>query len=55
MRSYHVGLDEMHRAEMLKNMKKWCPDHKPIWTMLGVAGLAAPAYVIEIEVVAVEE
>ena len=55
MRSYHVGIDEVHRAEMLRNMQKWLPDHKPIWTMVGVAGLAAPHYVVEIEVVALDE
>ena len=32
--------------------KKWMPDHKPIWTAIGVAKLAEEEMRIEIEVVA---
>lgn len=49
---YHVGIDEGHGAAMVKNMKTWCPDHQPLWTMVGVAGLARREYVVEIEVLA---
>lgn len=32
------------------NIKKWCPEHKPVWTQLGVAHLAFPAMHFEIDV-----
>ena len=55
--SYHVGMDDpdrnaMHMQAMRENMEKWCPDHQPLWTMLGVAGLAGGKYDVEIEVIA---
>lgn len=41
-----------HMKAMRKNMEEWCPDHQPLWTMLGVAGLASGKYDVEIEVIA---
>ncbi|GAA6062532.1 hypothetical protein JCM10212_004298, partial [Sporobolomyces blumeae] len=37
---------------LISNLKKHCPDHRPTWTCLGVAGLALPTMHIEIDVVA---
>lgn len=33
-----------------RNMRKWCPDHAPLWTCIGVAGLAEETMHVEIEV-----
>lgn len=35
-----------------RNMRKWCPNHAPIWTCIGVAKLAEASMNVEIEVVA---
>ncbi|KAL8786853.1 MAG: hypothetical protein Q9195_008046 [Heterodermia aff. obscurata] len=51
VRSYHVGLDEEHSGAMVKQMRKWCPEHAPLWTAVGVTGLARGGLVAEIEVV----
>ncbi|KAL8830987.1 MAG: hypothetical protein Q9191_001115 [Dirinaria sp. TL-2023a] len=53
MTSYHVGLDEDHKKEMLRCMKQWMPDHQPLWTMVGVERLAAEAYKVEVAVKAI--
>lgn len=39
-------------ARMKTNFEKWMPDHKPIWTEIGVAKLGAEMMNVEIEVVA---
>jgi enamine deaminase RidA (YjgF/YER057c/UK114 family) len=48
--SYHVGLDEVHVQEMVRCMRVWMPDRKPIWTMVGVQALARKEYLVEVEV-----
>lgn len=56
--SYHVGLqgnEQETLARMVENMKKYMPDHQPIWTCIGVAALAEPEMKVEIEVVAFDE
>lgn len=36
---------------MVRNFKKWCgPDHRPIWTEVGVGSLALETMRVEIEV-----
>lgn len=35
---------------LMANIQKWCPDHKPVWTELGVAHLAFPSMHVEIDV-----
>lgn len=35
---------------MGRSMRKWSPDHAPIWTCLGVAKLAQDNMNVEIEV-----
>jgi non-canonical poly(A) RNA polymerase PAPD5/7 len=51
--SYHVNLDQT-RDEVLRCMlekaKKWCPMHKPTWTLIGVDKLALPTMRVEVEV-----
>ena len=39
---------------MSENFKKWMPNHKVIWTELGVAQLGVPEMKVEIEVVAID-
>ena len=38
---------------MIAQMRKWMPDHAPIWTETGVAALAAPGMRVEIRVTAI--
>lgn len=37
---------------MGKNLAKYFPDHKPIWTAIGVEALGDPEKLVEIEAVA---
>lgn len=37
---------------MVRNFKKWVPDHEPIWTCVGVPRLGEDDMRVEIEVVA---
>ncbi|KAF4983730.1 hypothetical protein FZEAL_946 [Fusarium zealandicum] len=48
--SYHTAITPEVSARMTKNFKKWMPDHKPIWTQIGVSHLGAPGMDVEIEV-----
>jgi enamine deaminase RidA (YjgF/YER057c/UK114 family) len=50
--SYHTVLNDEVSARFTKNFAKWMPNHKPIWTEVGVAKLGAPDMRVEIEVVA---
>lgn len=50
MTTYHVVLNEEVYLRMKKNIDKWLPDHKPIWTCVGVPKLAFPEMRVEIEV-----
>lgn len=50
--TYNVDLDGDIVALLIKNLKKFCPNHKPCWTALGVARLASPEMKVEIDVVA---
>lgn len=50
VRSYHCSLDMGALTAMGRNMRKWCPDHAPIWTCIGVAKLAEGTMNVEIEV-----
>lgn len=52
MNSYHVPLDDETLGIMVREFRKWMPDHSPIWTCVGVARLGEDAMKIEIEVVA---
>jgi enamine deaminase RidA (YjgF/YER057c/UK114 family) len=51
--SYHVdlkGTDKEAKELMVKEMKTWCPNHCPVWTLVGVERLALEAMKVEIEV-----
>lgn len=37
---------------MVKGFRKWMPNHKPLWTVVGVTRLAEDDMRVEIEVVA---
>ena len=37
---------------MTENFRKYMPDHRPIWTEIGVKQLGAPGMRVEVEVVA---
>lgn len=52
MTSYHVAMDREALGAMVRNFKKWMPNHQPIWTCLGVSSLAQDAARVEIDVVA---
>jgi enamine deaminase RidA (YjgF/YER057c/UK114 family) len=47
--SYHVGeIDESVLTVMVDELRKWCPSHQPLWTVLGVERLALPPMKAEI-------
>lgn len=50
--SYHPNLSREALSSMKENLEKWFPDHRPIWTAVGVEKLAFPEMLIEIEAVA---
>lgn len=50
--SYHVPINGESMDAMVRNFKKWMPDHKPLWTCVGVARLGEDDMRVEIEVVA---
>jgi len=50
--SYHVPLTNEALQAMLRNAAKWMPDHKPIWTIVGVTELGEEEMKVEIEVTA---
>ncbi|KAE8339612.1 hypothetical protein BDV24DRAFT_152588 [Aspergillus arachidicola] len=50
--SYHTPLDDEALEAMVRNLKRYVPNHEPIWTVLGVSHLAEEDMRVEIEVVA---
>ena len=50
--SYHVPLEEETLELMSKAIEKWMPNHRPIWTTVGVPNLGLKEMLVEIEVVA---
>lgn len=53
--SYHLPLNNEAIEAMVRNFKKWMPDHQPIWTCVGVQRLGEDDMRVEIEVVAWDE
>jgi enamine deaminase RidA (YjgF/YER057c/UK114 family) len=53
--SYHVGIDPGLLDAMVELLRRYCPRHQPLWTVLGVASLARPEMLVEITVRAVSE
>ncbi|CAP80309.1 hypothetical protein E8E15_008283 [Penicillium rubens] len=50
--SYHVPINDETLQAMVRNFKKWMPNHQPIWTCVGVSRLGEDDMRVEIEVVA---
>ncbi|KAF2111864.1 endoribonuclease L-PSP [Lophiotrema nucula] len=50
--SYHVPLNDEALRLMVEGFEKWMPNHKPIWTTVGVQRLGEDDMRVEIEVVA---
>ncbi|UNI16764.1 hypothetical protein JDV02_003172 [Purpureocillium takamizusanense] len=50
--SYHVPINDEALAAMVRNFRKYMPDHEPLWTCVGVTRLAEDDMRVEIEVVA---
>ncbi|GKT40610.1 RutC family protein [Colletotrichum spaethianum] len=50
--SYHVPINNEALDAMVRNFNKWMPNHKPIWTCVGVTRLGEDDMRVEIEVVA---
>ena len=50
--SYHVPINNEALDAMVRNFRKWMPNHKPIWTCVGVSRLGEDDMRVEIEVVA---
>ncbi|KAL5048663.1 Endoribonuclease L-PSP/chorismate mutase-like protein [Aspergillus fruticulosus] len=50
--SYHVPLNDEALQAMVRNFKKYMPNHQPIWTCIGVARLDFDDMRVEIEVTA---
>ncbi|KAL8882493.1 MAG: hypothetical protein Q9198_000522 [Flavoplaca austrocitrina] len=48
--SYHTDMSNEALGHMVKNLRKWMPNHQPLLTCVGVAKLAQEDMRIEIEV-----
>ena len=48
--SYHVPLNDESLGAMVRNLQKWCPDHQPVFTCVGVTRLGTDNMRVEIEV-----
>ncbi|KAL9020659.1 MAG: hypothetical protein Q9185_002107 [Variospora sp. 1 TL-2023] len=48
--SYHVDMSDEALGHMIKNLRKWMPDHQPLLTCVGVTKLGLDGMRIEIEV-----
>lgn len=46
--SYHLGIEESVLGTVVEELRRYCPDHQPLWTVVGVAALALPAMKVEI-------
>lgn len=52
VRAYVVGWDDELAQHMVRNLRKYCPNHAPALTGIGVARLAIDGMRVEIEVTA---
>ncbi|OOO04958.1 Endoribonuclease L-PSP [Aspergillus oryzae] len=53
LHAYLVNLSTMRdeaRETMVRHIKKFCPNHQPLFTMVGVESLPFPEHHIELEV-----
>ncbi|KAL0563007.1 hypothetical protein V5O48_019072 [Marasmius crinis-equi] len=49
---YTLDLGEESLEAMVSSMKKWMPNHQPLWTVVGVTQLGQPEMRVEVEVAA---
>ncbi|KAJ0344902.1 hypothetical protein COL154_006985 [Colletotrichum chrysophilum] len=52
VRSYHIDLSDEAQEAMVRNFGRWMPNHKALWTAVGVKKLGDERMLVEIEVVA---
>ncbi|OTA64889.1 putative L-PSP endoribonuclease family protein [Hypoxylon sp. EC38] len=52
--TYHTDI-KATSERVVQNFRRWLPDHKPTWTMIGVTQLGLDTMHIEIEVQAYDE
>ncbi|KAK6909673.1 endoribonuclease L-PSP [Kwoniella mangroviensis CBS 10435] len=50
--TYHVPVNNEAIEAVSAGFRKWCPNHKPLWTCIGVTRLGEDDMRIEIDVVA---
>ncbi|RPA99515.1 YjgF-like protein [Choiromyces venosus 120613-1] len=50
IRSYHIELSPEALGATIAAIRKWCPDHAPVWTCVGVIALGEEGMLVEIEV-----
>lgn len=50
--SYHAPLNNEALEAMVRNFKRYTPDHQPLWTVVGASRLGEDDMRVEIEVVA---
>lgn len=53
IRSYHVDMEGTF-SHMVEELRRRLPDHRPIWTSIGVPALAFKEMLIEVEVEAIK-
>jgi enamine deaminase RidA (YjgF/YER057c/UK114 family) len=46
--SYHVEVSEAVLGAVTESLRRHCPNHQPLWTVVGVAALALPSMKVEI-------
>lgn len=50
--SYHVPINNEALDAMVRNFRKYTPNHEPLWTCVGVSRLGEDDMRVEVEVVA---
>lgn len=50
VRSYHIPLNQEAMAAMVRNFRKWMPNHHALWTCVQVGRLGEDDMRVEIEV-----
>lgn len=50
IRSYHTDLSPQALGLTIAALRKWCPDHAPVWTCVGVTALGEEGMLVEMEV-----
>jgi enamine deaminase RidA (YjgF/YER057c/UK114 family) len=55
LKTYHVDFDAKAAEATVASSKKLFPDHRPIWTLIGVSKLGLDSMLIEVEVEAIKQ